>query len=79
MTHNGQQNAGTTYQIEIQEQLDESWTEWFGDFELTYKTDDQGKTVTILTGIVIDQAALNGILTKLWNLNLTVLSVKRID
>ena len=67
------------YQIGIKEQLDESWAEWFSDFELTYKTDDQGRSFTILTGMVIDQAALNGILTKIWNLNLTVLSVKRID
>jgi hypothetical protein len=79
MTHSDQPNVGTSYQIKIKEQLDESWTEWFGDFELTYRTDEQGKTNTILTGMIIDQAALNGLLTKIWNLSLTVLSVQRID
>lgn len=76
---NDQKNAGALYRIEIKEQLDKSWAEWFNDFELTYRTDDRGKTATILTGIVIDQAALNGVLTKIWNLNLTVLSVQQID
>jgi hypothetical protein len=79
MNNNDQQKIGNRYQIEIKEQLDESWTDWFSDFELAYKTDDQGKPITILTSMVIDQAALNGILTKIWNLNLTVLSVNQTD
>ncbi|MGD9202721.1 MAG: hypothetical protein PVI26_14260 [Chitinispirillia bacterium] len=74
-----QKTIKNRYQVEIKEQLDESWTEWFSDFELEYRSDDQNNPFTILTGEVMDQAALNGILTKIWNLNLTVLSVKLID
>jgi hypothetical protein len=80
MNNNDQQKTiKNRYQVEIKEQLDESWTEWFSDFELEYRSDDQNNPFTILTGEVMDQAALNGILTKIWNLNLTVLSVKLID
>jgi hypothetical protein len=79
MKKNGQRNSGNRYQIEIKEQLDKSWTEWFSNFDLAHSTDNRGNPVTILSGMVIDQAALNGLLTKIWNLNLTVLSVKRID
>ena len=80
MNNNDQQKTlKNRYQIEIKEQLDKSWTEWFSDFELEYRSDDQNNPFTILTGEVIDQAALNGILTKIWNLNLTVLTVKLID
>ena len=79
MNKNDQQKSGNTYQIVIHEQLDESWAEWLNDFELAYGTDDQGKPITILTGSVPDQAALNGLLTKIWDLNLTVLSVQQID
>ena len=79
MAKTDQKNSASKYQIVIQEQLDDSWAEWFNNFILEFKTDDQGNPITVLTGRVIDQAALNGILTKIWNLNLTVISVKQID
>ena len=67
------------YQVEIKEKLDESWAEWFNDCELEYRSDDRSNPSTLITVEIIDKAALHGLLTKIWNLNLTVLSVKRID
>jgi hypothetical protein len=72
-------SSADRYEIVIREKLDNSWKEWFGDLELSSAADDQGNPFSILTGPVVDQAALNGILTKIWNLNLTVLSVNQID
>lgn len=64
------------YQIRVQGTIDQRWTNWFAG--MTIATD--GRTsVTTLTGYVADQAALRGILTKLWDLNLDLISVHRIS
>jgi len=41
---------------------------------ITFESD-----ITILTGAVADQAALRGILSRIWDLNLTLISVNRVD
>jgi hypothetical protein len=58
------------YQIEVKGTLDESWSDWFDGFTLTQQ---DGKT--LLAGQVIDQAALLGILAKINDLGLVILSV----
>lgn len=57
-------------QIKIVGRLSESWNHWFGDFEISYDDDN-----TILKGKVIDQADLHGILNKIRDLNLKLISV----
>lgn len=63
------------YQIYVQEMLDSTWTDWFDGLSIT--TVPGGKT--LLYGPVIDQAALNGLLNKIHHLNLTLLSVHRVE
>lgn len=50
------------------------WMDWFGGFEITYTNGD-----TLLQGIVPDQAALHGILSKINDLGLLLLSVDRLS
>lgn len=71
--------AGAIYEIRIEGELDPDWQEWFSglDVRLT-DTRDQSPT-TALTGPVADQAALRGLLCKLWDLNLTLISVRRME
>jgi len=57
-------------EIRIRGQIDEHWTEWFEDLALSY---DEG--VTVLTGPVQDQSALYGLLAKLRDLGLALVSV----
>ena len=64
----------TTYRIEIQGRLDEGWSDWFNGGQIEY-----GADTTILTSQSIDQPRLRGILGKMWDLNLTVISVNRIE
>jgi hypothetical protein len=64
----------TVYQIKMQGRLDESWSGWFNDMAIAFDRD-----TTTLTGAVADQSALRGILTKLWDLNLALISVMQID
>ena len=64
-----------TYLIEIDGLLDPRWSYRFGDMQCDTRYDVDGRALTILSGPVVDQAALRGILTQLWDLNLTVLAV----
>jgi len=63
------------YQIRMRGSLDEKWSDWFDGFTLTWT--DQNETV--LTGRVLDQAGLHGILARVRDLGLDLLLVKKID
>jgi hypothetical protein len=63
------------YQIRIQGQLGREWTDWFGG--LTIRLTDNGET--LLTGPVVDQAALHGLLRKVRDLGVPLLSVSRVE
>lgn len=63
-----------TYQIKVPGHLDEKWTEWDGTMTVTTAYEDDGSPVTILTG-AIDQAALQGLLRRLYALGLPLISV----
>jgi len=70
--------AHAVYQIKVEGNLDPGWSDWFSGLAVTveHSGDD---TTTTLTGPVADQSALRGILTKLWDLNLALISVAQID
>ena len=63
------------YQIRIKGHLDPRWAEWFGG--LTITLEDSGDT--LLTGPVVDQAALHGLLRKVRDLGMPLLSVIRVE
>ena len=67
-----------TYQIKVPGHLDESWTEWDGRMTLSVESESDGQPVTTLTGTV-DQAALQGLLRRLYSLGLPLISVICID
>ena len=67
------------YQITVQGYLDESRSDWFDSMAIEPQVDADGKSVTKLTGKVVDQAALHGLLRKLYDLGLSLLSTKRIE
>ena len=63
------------YRIEVQGTIGPRWAAWFEGLTLTTGSGSDGLPITKLTGTIADQAALRGILVKLWDLNLTLLSV----
>ena len=63
------------YEIRVHGVLDERWCAWFDGMQLTREPGD----VTVLTGPLTDQAALHGLLTRIRDLALPLLSVRRID
>jgi hypothetical protein len=69
----GQEVGGqTVYQIRVRGRLDERWSDWFGG--LTIAIESENPPVTTLVGPV-DQAAMRGILNRIWDLGLTLTSV----
>ena len=68
-----------TYQIKVPGHLDESWSEWAGGMTITLGSEDDGPAVTILTGVVADQAALQSLLRRLYSLGLPLMSVNWLE
>ena len=66
------------YRIRVRGQLDDTWSQWFSGLTLTCEQVSDGPSITTLTGAVADQPKLRGILARMWDLNLTVLSVERL-
>jgi hypothetical protein len=66
------------YRIELQGALDRSWQDFLGEMEIQVRPGDSGPGVTILTGLVADQAALSGILSFVYDLGMPLLSVSRL-
>ena len=64
------------YRIEVQGQLGERWAHWFDDMHIHTDPGTEPET-TILTGAMVDQAALLGVLHKLYTLGLPLVLVRR--
>ena len=73
MTNGREFDQTAQYQILLKGTLDSSWSEWFDGFAITVQGDE-----TILIGIVCDQSALHGILAKINDLGLPLISVTRL-
>jgi hypothetical protein len=69
------QTGDRFFQIKVKGHLSADWAEWFEGLELACL--DNGEM--LLSGIVLDQAALMGVLAKLHRLNLTILSVNELN
>jgi hypothetical protein len=67
-----------TYQIRVPGHLDESWSEWDGEMMIAVENGGDDPPVTILTGTV-DQAALQGLLRRLYSLGLPLISVECVE
>jgi len=63
------------YQIRIKGHLGRQWTNWFGGLTITLENNGE----TLLTGPVVDQAALHGLLRKVRDLGVPLLSVSRVE
>ena len=62
------------YEIRVKGILDGRWTAWFEDLQVTGDGEE-----TVICGPVADQAALHGVLTKVRDLGLFLISVRHLD
>jgi hypothetical protein len=70
MTMTTDSASGSHYTIRIRERLDESWAEWFDPMGICYDGDE-----TLLCGTLPDQAALHGMLARVYSLGLQLIAV----
>lgn len=75
MSSTQREDHGDWYEIRIQGRLDDRWSTWFDDLDLSHADDG----TTVLRGAVADQAALHGLLHKLRDLGVPLLSVTQTD
>ena len=68
-------NDPMTYQIRLEGQLGQQWADWFEGFSVT----QEGDGTTLLAGPVVDQSALHGLLKKVRDLGMPLISVNRME
>lgn len=73
------ENCPATYEIRVQGWIDEKWSDHFEGMSIVAEAGVDGRPITTLTGSVVDQAALFGLLRRLYNLHLVLLSVKKLS
>ena len=70
-----QSHSPRAYQIKVAGRLSETWAEWFDGLTITHTDHDE----TLLTGRIVDQAALQGLLKKIRDLGLPLLSINPVE
>ncbi len=63
------------YEIKVEGLVDDLWAEWFNGMTITYVNNEE----TVLVGELPDQSALHGVLDRIRDLGLNLISVRRID
>jgi len=74
----GWKEEPAAYRICVQGRLEADWSDWLGGLDISVETGCDGEAITWLSGPIADQARLRGILCRLWDLNLALLSLARI-
>ena len=64
------------YVIKVKGHLDECKSYWFEGLTITTGFDEDGRPITVLSGPLVDQAALHGVLAKIRDMNLPLISVE---
>ena len=73
-------NNGGIYEIRIKGLLDDHWGEWFEGMTLRKQENAEAdQDFTLIIGPIADQPALHGLLAKIRDLNLTLISVRTLD
>jgi hypothetical protein len=68
-----QTNEGGSYEIRLKGHLNARWADWFDGLTLTQESDG----TTLLSGLIVDQAALHGLLGKVRDLGLPLIAIHR--
>ena len=75
MSYGREFDTRAVYQIRVKGNLDRKWSDWFDGLTITPQANDE----TMLAGPVANQAALHGLLAKICDLGLPLLSCHRLE
>jgi hypothetical protein len=78
MANGRKRSARIVYQIRVRQALDERWSDWFDGMTIDVEQNADGTQLTTLMG-AFDQSTLHGILARIRDLNLTLVSVAEIQ
>jgi hypothetical protein len=67
------------YEIKVKGHLDEEWSSWFADLTITTGFGGDGTPITTFTGWLVDQAALHGVLARIRDIHMPLISVTQIE
>jgi hypothetical protein len=67
------------YEIKAKGHLDEQWCLWFEGLKMSTEFAADGTPVTVFSGSIVDQAALHGVLGKIRDINMPLISVNQIS
>ena len=67
------------YEIIVRGHLDEERSYWFEELTMTTTLGEDGTPITTFTGQIVDQAALHGVLGKIRDMNLPLISVTQVE
>jgi hypothetical protein len=68
-------SAPARYEIRLRDHIDFAWSEHFEGMSISH----EGEDVTVLAGVVADQAALQGLLARVFDLGIPLLSLQRLE
>jgi hypothetical protein len=71
-------NQANIYRIEVKGKLKQRWSTWLAGMTITYEMQSDDTLITVLTGTITDQSALHGLLARIRDLNLELISVTRL-
>jgi hypothetical protein len=74
MTHGWEYDSEGIYEILVRGKLDTHWSRWFADLQIIPQPDGN----TLITGPIADQAALYGVISRMRDLGMVLISVERI-
>jgi hypothetical protein len=72
-------DQSAVYCIKVQGKLGEDWASYFEEMDVVFLSDTDGNPITMLTGEMPDQAAVQGVLQKLYNLGFPLISVTKVE
>ena len=70
-------NSQNRYEIKVHGQLDDSWLGWFGDAKVCVETLENNDQVTAFSDVVMDQAALVGLIRRLHGHWIVLISIRQ--
>lgn len=77
--HTAARDEPGKYEIRLQGRLDPRWSTWFDGVTQTTEAADAGRAITVLRGCLVDQTALHGLLARLRDIGLPLISVARVE